>query len=679
MKKKLSELCEHVKQVFRPIARRFLSIWRTRDGKIGIIIVSFLVLIAIFAPLIAPYDPYDVTQRDAKGLAPSLKHLLGTSITTGQDTFSMLLYGTRVSLSIGIITGLLIAVLGCLLGIVAGYLGGVYDTIIMRTIEVMQVIPSLPLTIVITNLFGRSYVVIVLVFVLFGWQSLARVVRSQVLTLKNSNYVKAAKLNGASSFYIMRKHILPGIYNLVIMSTALTSAGIMLAESGLSFLGLGNPNAISWGKMLADSQSGGSILFSHYWDILAPGFGIFLSVFGFMRIGLALESSLNPKMRKKSSLSKIFLHLNNRYLDKVFEGMKDNSGIDISSLKPEKEKFHLFQAKEKKEKKPKESPSDHLLEVNDLKVVFPTPMGLLRAVEDISFYIDKGEAVGLVGESGSGKSVTASSIMRLLDSSKSMTDVDKLSFEGKNLLSLNENELSRLRGKDMSLIFQNALTSLDPVISIGKQMDEIFIRHQHLSRKQAKEKTLESLKLVGLSDPERRYKEFPHNLSGGMRQRVMIAMAFALNPKLIIADEPTTALDATVQNQIISILSELQKKRNTSLLLVSHDLAVVYHVTERIYIMYCGKIVEEGKTEEVFKNPYHPYTKLLLSSATDYKTKEESNGFMPDPIHKAKGCYFCSRCPYCKDRCRNTMPSLVDSGDGRKVRCFFYKEIIDHE
>ena len=238
----------------------------------------------------------------------------------------MLIYGTRVSLSIGIITGLLIAVLGAILGVAAGYMGGIVDMILMRIVDIMIVVPTLPLTIVITNIFGHSYVVIVFVFVLFGWQSLSRVVRSQVLLLKNSDYVKAAELAGAGKGYIMFRHILPGVSHLVVMNTALTCAGIMIAEAGLSFLGLGNPTAISWGKMLADAQNGGSMLFGHWWTILAPGIGIFLSVFAFMRLGLAIEEILNPRMKQKNGAFVLMKHMGNRYLEEVFQSMNEEDG-----------------------------------------------------------------------------------------------------------------------------------------------------------------------------------------------------------------------------------------------------------------------------------------------------------------------------------------------------------------
>lgn len=305
---------------------RFMAkLWNHPKGRLGMILAGMLIFCAVFAPLLAPYDPYDVTQRAEKGLSPSWEHWLGTTITTGQDIFSMLLYGTRVSLVVGITTGLFTAFLGAFMGILSGYVGGLVDMLVMRIVDVLLVIPTLPLTIVLTNLFGKSYGMIIFIFTIFGWTGLARVIRSQVLVLKNSNYVKAAELAGAGRGHIMFRHILPGVSHLLIMNTALTSAGIMVAEAGLSFLGLGDPTAISWGKMLAEAQSGGALLFGHWWWILAPGIGIFLSVFAFMRIGLAMEEIFNPSMKQSSGLHKLFKTLNNTYIQEVFDSMEDGS------------------------------------------------------------------------------------------------------------------------------------------------------------------------------------------------------------------------------------------------------------------------------------------------------------------------------------------------------------------
>ncbi len=332
MKKKLLKLLMKIVLFFTGIGKFIAKIWKHPKGRVGLVLVGLLFVLAIFAPIIAPYDPYDVTQRAAKGLSPSWDHLLGTTITTGQDIFSMLIYGTRVSLLVGLITGIAIAFLGAILGIIAGYVGGVADNLIMRVVDVMLVIPTLPLTIVITNLFGKSYLIIVLIFVVFGWTGLARIIRSLVLVLKNSNYVKASELAGGSRWHIMTKHILPGVSHLLIMNTALTCAGIMVAEAGLSFLGLGDPTAISWGKMLADAQSGGALLFGHWWWIIAPGIGIFIAVFSFMRIGLVMEEILNPRMKASSGIYKLFKTLNNTYIQEVFANMDESAALDNISV-----------------------------------------------------------------------------------------------------------------------------------------------------------------------------------------------------------------------------------------------------------------------------------------------------------------------------------------------------------
>lgn len=299
----------------------FKKVWTHPRGRIGVILLVVITFVAVFAPWVAPYDPYDVTDRDAPGLPPSGRHLLGTT-SWGEDILSMLIYGSRVSLGIGLVTGLLIAFIGAFMGTLAGYVGGPADMLIMRVVDVLLVIPTLPITIVLTNLFGKSYLMLVFIFTAFGWTGLARVVRSQVLVLKNSNYVTASELAGAGRGYVMFRHILPGVSHLLIMSTALTSAGIMVAEAGLSFLGLGDPTAISWGKMLAEAQGGGALMLGYWWWVIAPGIAIFITVSSFMLIGYALEEIFNPKMKQNTSVYKLFKTLNNRYIQDVFEQME---------------------------------------------------------------------------------------------------------------------------------------------------------------------------------------------------------------------------------------------------------------------------------------------------------------------------------------------------------------------
>ena len=317
---------------------------------------------------------------------------------------------------------------------------------------------------------------------------------------------------------------------------------------------------------------------------------------------------------------------------------------------------------------------EKILEIKNLKIIFPTQQGLLRAVEGIDFSVERGKCVAIVGESGCGKSVTSLATMKLLNPIEALVRADKMELDGIELMELTDKEMQMIRGKKISMIFQDALLALNPVMTIGKQMDELFIRHLKLSKKEAKARSIEALRLVGVSDPKMRYKSYPHELSGGMRQRVLIAMAFSCNPELIIADEPTTALDVTIQLQVLNVLSEMQKQQNTALILITHDLSVVAHMADEIYVMYSGKIVEKAKTYELFKEPLHPYTKGLISSVA--KMDDEKGEFvqipdsLPNLIHKPNGCYFAPRCPYATKLCEEKMPSLQILENGRKVRCW---------
>lgn len=318
--------------------------------------------------------------------------------------------------------------------------------------------------------------------------------------------------------------------------------------------------------------------------------------------------------------------------------------------------------------------AENVLDIKNLKVVFPTAMGLVRAVEGIDLEIPKGKCVALVGESGCGKSVTSLASMKLLGEKNAVVRVDKMELCGQDIHGLSEKQMQNLRGKNVSMIFQDALSALNPVMTVGKQLDEIFIRHLKISKKEAKEYSIKAMKLVGVSDAETRYRSYPHELSGGMRQRILIAMAFACNPDLIIADEPTTALDVTIQAQVLKVLSDLQKSHGTSLLLITHDLSVVVHMADEIYVMYCGKIVEKATTKQLFKNPMHPYTKGLIASVA--KMGDEKGTFvqipdsLPSPLNKPQGCYFHPRCAYAMEKCKKCMPPIRTMEDGRQLRCW---------
>ncbi len=321
-----------------------------------------------------------------------------------------------------------------------------------------------------------------------------------------------------------------------------------------------------------------------------------------------------------------------------------------------------------------------LLDVKGLRVSFDTYAGEVQAVRGVDFYVNKGEALGIVGESGCGKSVTVKSIMQLLPSPPARYKEGIIDFNGKNLLEYSDRQMESIRGSEISMIFQDPMTSLNPTMKVGKQIMEGLIKHQKMSKKEAKEKAIEMLHKVGIPTPERRVDQYPHEYSGGMRQRAMIAIALACNPKLLIADEPTTALDVTIQAQIIDLMKDLQKEFDTSIILITHDLGVVADLAERVAVMYGGIIVETGKINDIYYRPQHPYTWGLLRSVPrmDALTKERLSpieGTPPDLFSPPKGCPFAARCEHAMTICREEMPEITQLDEDHSVRCWLQHEM----
>lgn len=317
----------------------------------------------------------------------------------------------------------------------------------------------------------------------------------------------------------------------------------------------------------------------------------------------------------------------------------------------------------------------HLLEVKNLTTAFTGDYGTTVSVDHVSFHVDEGEVVSIVGESGCGKSVTSLSIMGLLGRGGSVIDGSVL-FDGQELLTMSEKELDQIRGNELTMIFQDPLTSLNPVFTIGSQMMESIRIHMHLSKKEAAARAESLLARVGMPDPHAIMKKYPHTLSGGMRQRVMIAMALCCNPELLICDEPTTALDVTIQAQILDLINELKEKTGTSVMMITHDLGVIAEVADDVMVMYAGQVVEKASCDQIFDQPLHPYTDGLMKcipKLDDDDTKELSviKGMVPSFDDMPAGCAFCPRCPEAREICRCKMPELVDV-EGRKVRCFKY-------
>ncbi|WP_391572404.1 ABC transporter ATP-binding protein [Cohnella sp.] len=316
-----------------------------------------------------------------------------------------------------------------------------------------------------------------------------------------------------------------------------------------------------------------------------------------------------------------------------------------------------------------------LLDVQNLSVSFDVYAGEVQAIRDVSFQIEEGEAVAIVGESGSGKSVTAQTIMRLIQMPPGRIKNGKVLLDGQDLLALSEKEMQKVRGNKIGMIFQDPMTSLNPTMTVGKQIMEGLLQHQKLSANEAKERVIELLRLVGIPNPETRLKQYPHQFSGGMRQRVVIAIALACNPSLLIADEPTTALDVTIQAQILNLMKELQQKMNTSIILITHDLGIVADICDRVIVMYAGQVVETGTKREIFNNPQHPYTKGLLKSLPRLdQAKDEPLipifGTPPDLIKPPQGCGFCDRCDEAMRVCETEVPDYTVLSDTQSVRCW---------
>ena len=318
--------------------------------------------------------------------------------------------------------------------------------------------------------------------------------------------------------------------------------------------------------------------------------------------------------------------------------------------------------------------AEKILEVQELTTMFRTERGIMKAVDGVSFHVNKGEILGIVGESGCGKSVTSQSILRLFDEKYTAQYQGKILFKGRDLLKIPMKEMQDIRGHEISMVFQDALSSLNPVFTVGEQIMETILIHQNVRKEEAKKRSVEMLRLVGIPAPEQRFSQYPHELSGGMRQRVMIAIALSCCPNLLIADEPTTALDVTIQAQIMELIVKLNRQMDMGVILITHDLAVVAETCSRVAVMYLGQIVEEADVEHIFDNPLHPYTRGLIQSIPQLEGVRQKRlymikGMVPLLSQIPEGCRFAPRCEFATDECRKCMPQLTEVGEGHRVRC----------
>ncbi|KAI7255612.1 hypothetical protein KC345_g11105, partial [Hortaea werneckii] len=510
--------------------------------------------------------------------APNLKHWLGTD-ALGRDILTRVMQAGRISLTVGLASMVLSVFLGSLLGAIAGYYGGLLDQIIMRIADLLMTIPGLPLLFIFGALLSewkiptdyRMYIVMLMLSIV-NWPGLARMVRGQMLSLREREFMQAAVVLGLRDRRKLFHHLLPNIVPLLIVMATLNIGGAILSESVLSFFGLGvMPPTPTWGNMI-DSANNIIDFQDRPWLWIPPGLSIFATV--------------------------------------------------AISMEP-------------------------LMNINGLSTVFFTDEGKVRAVDNVSFGIREGETVCIVGESGCGKSVTAMSVMGLVEEPGGKVAGGSIDFRGEDLLQLDKNTLRSIRGNEIAMIFQEPMSSLNPVMRIGEQIMEPLIVHLKMNKKQARTRAIELITQVGISRPDKIIDSYPHELSGGMLQRIMIAIAVSCGPKLLIADEPTTALDVTIQAQILDLLRGFKENSGMSILLITHDLGVVAEMADYVIVMYSGKIVEEGGVVELFESPKHPYTRGLLKSKPVMGQRLEElysiPGQVPNPLELEPSCYFHDR------------------------------------
>jgi peptide/nickel transport system permease protein len=547
-----------------------------RLATLGLIILTLSALAALCAPLLPLADPdaTDLLKRLLPPLSPG--HLLGTD-PLGRDVLSRLVWGTRVSLAVGISATLLAAFFGTLIGLIAGYAGGKADSLLMRFIDMLMAFPYILLALVIVAVLGPGLLNALYAIAVVNIPFFARNIRGLTVGLRQRDFVQAARLSGKNHTQILFTEVLPNVLPVIVITLSTTVGWMILETAGLSFLGLGTqPPAADLGSMLGQGRAQ---MFSAPHVSVVPGVMIFLLVMSFNLLGDGIRDVLDPRLK---------------------------SGVLLRARAVTRVTRPAIPAATQGEVA--------LLEVVDLTVSFRSNSQFQPAVRGISFHVKRGECLGLIGESGSGKSVTALSVMGLVASPPGEITGGAIYVAGEEMLSLQQKTLQQRRGARVAYIFQDPLTTLHPQMSIGSQLIEAIQAHQPLTSAAAKAKALELLTSVGIQDAAPRFHAYPHQLSGGQRQRVGIAMALANDPDIIIADEPTTALDVTVQARILELLQRLRRERGLTLLFITHDFGVIAQICDRVAVMRFGEIVETGDTQQVLDHPQHDYTRRLIAS-----------------------------------------------------------------
>ena len=608
---------------------------KNRLAAFGGILLLIILTLSILAPILPLKEP-NITNTADRFMVPfEGGHILGTD-HLGRDLLSRLLWGTQLSLAVGFAAAFIAAIFGSILGAIAGFYGQKTDNIIMRFIDMLMAFPYILLALAIVAALGPGLFNALIAVALVNIPFFARNIRGVTVTLANKEFIEAARLSGMSNLRILIVEIFPNLLPMIVIAMSTTVGWMILETAGLSFLGLGSqPPQADLGSMLGEARSA---LITNPHTSFVPGIMIFCIVIGINLFGDGVRDALDPRL-KKGSL-----------------------------IRPLPQTIY-----EEGETQP--TPSTKLLSVQNLSTQFHVNQDVYQSSNDVSFEIQEGECLGLIGESGSGKSVTALSVTSLVASPPGVIKKGSVNYKNENLLALPYEKLRSIRGNKISYIFQDPLTTLHPLHTIGDQLLEALQAHDSkLSASEAISKSKELLKSVQIPNPDNVWDVYPHQLSGGMRQRVCIAMALINDPELIIADEPTTALDVTVQAQILNILNGLRKERKLSILFISHDFGVISQLCDRVIVMYAGSIVEEGPVKNIMQQAAHPYTSELIKCVPQLGNKEHAlhsiPGNPPSLNQLPEGCPFANRCQYKQDQClKGSVP--ISSKDNRSYKCFY--------
>ena len=605
----------------------------------AVLAVAWIAVVAVAgvgAPAIAPHDPL-AQDLDHTLAGPTAGHLLGTD-ELGRDLLSRLLYGSGHALA-GAAEAVVVAIaLGVPAGLIAGYVGGWFDAVASRAADALFAVPAIVVLLAVAAAFGNHVSIAMGVLGVIVSASFMRLVRASTRTVRHELYVDAARVAGLGRARIVARHVLPNVISPIVMQSALTFGLALLVGASLGFIGLGPPPpAPDWGTMIATASQ---FLDSQPWLMVPPGLVLLLTVLAANFLADAVHASGARSDRR-------------------------------SNLPPA--------SRRSRPAPPRPTPADTgdgaVMMLRDLTISFPTGV----VIDDVSFELRQGETLGLVGESGSGKTLTALAALGLVPSPGRVSG--EIWFEGQNVAALDERALAAVRGRGIGLVMQEPMSNLDPSFTIGSQLREPLRHHAGLDRRAARAEALELLRRVGIGRPDAVYASYPHQVSGGMAQRVAIAIALTGRPRVLIADEPTSALDVTLQDEILALLRRVREELGTALLLVTHDLGVVADSCQRAIVMYAGQIVEQGDVAEMFARPAHPYTRALLASVPPLHDGGSGPvgipGTVPPPAERAVGCRFRPRCPLALDACGRGPIALSHARGGGVSRCLRSEELIE--